>query len=384
MYIKKIFILCLIIIIFSSCQKIQPEEKKESKNNSVITEVHTWDNFLWKDEKDLKEKFSTLSQRFNKYDSLIKSESYQKFVADVHLLFEKYKSEKNEWKADYLFTKLIPALVIDNFSTTGKIKDEAEIEWIIQSIKRKDFNTIREKDLLTEKFKIYFEENFFNNFIKNLEPRDNLTNDEFKKIFLSEKWVFVEVLKNRYDWNKTWIWYKDKQEPEFAKYLNWKIETIFSQYWYTPESIEKKVFEIYAYKSLEELAKDIEKDFFELVKKYNLEWKVPFDREYRNDEQDDIFENRDNVTKYLNDITWNKLKEFENDLKTFRTKMYLISYFWRNRKDLDEEQGLWSSKARSKFISKDVWNGVQNLFRISRYISWEKIKIDLNYKKALY
>ena len=58
--------------------------------------------------------------------------------------------------------------------------------------------------------------------------------------------------------------------------------------------------------------------------------------------------------------------------------MYLLSYFGRNRKDLNEDQWLWSSRTRANFIDKTHWKWIQNLFRLGRYLPWEEVKIDLN------
>jgi len=263
---------------------------------------------------------------------------------------------------------------------------DEEAELMIQSIKRKEFNSLEYKKLITERFKIYMEEKNYNPFIKNLtaEKISELKKDEtalVKSLLDPYNWIIYLVLKNRYDWNKTGIWYKPAElEWELASYLNSKMQSTFSLLWYKDEDIQKLVFSDLKINSLEELAKLIKTDYDNLVLKYWLSTKMPLDREYRNDEQNDIFKDRATVDNYIAVLSdWNN-KEFETDLSKLRIKMYLISYFGKDRKDLDETQWLWSSRARAEFIDPVNGDWIQNLFRLSRYMTWEEIEISFDNK----
>lgn len=395
-FMRNIFLFLFITFVLSSCSKIQPEINN-SKLNYSSWEIIEWNKIVWNpewiwinsdywvniiEEKQIEESFKIISNQYNEYWEFLRSPQYKDFVDNIHNVFKKYKELEwnNEKELSYIFEVLIPRVVINNWFQTWKIWEE-ETELIIQSIKRKEFNSLEYKKLISERFKIYMEEKIYNPYIKELtaEKISEMKKDKttFVETLLNpDRGIIYTILKNRYDWNKTWIGYKPSQlEWSFASYLNNKMVAVFWILWYTDKEVEKMVFEYYSINSLEELAWLIKNDFNFIVQKYNLVWKIPFSREYRNDEQNDIFKDKTIVDQYISTISNEKNKEFENDLKELRLKMYLISYFWKDRKDLDKDQWLWSSRARSEFIDKGFWDGVQNLFRLSRYISWEEMEI---------
>ncbi len=101
------------------------------------------------------------------------------------------------------------------------------------------------------------------------------------------------------------------------------------------------------------------------------------DREYRGDEQADIFKDRATVDAYIAKVSNDRGTEFESDIKNLRLKMYLLSYLGRKHPS-DADQGLWSSRARAKFLDPVYGNAIQNLFRLSRYVNPELVTLDLN------
>lgn len=393
---KNLFFVILLPLFIFSCSKIQPEKAQVNSPQKINTENKelSWSlDTEWTDlnkdywinleeEEKISERFRVISEQYNEYWDFLRSPQYKEFVTYVHEVFEKYKSLEwdHEKELTYIFEVLIPKVVINNWVIQWKM-DDKESELMIQSIKRKEFNSLEYKKLITERFKIYMEEKNYNPFIKSLTAEKISEMKNNKSLFVSNllnpnNGIIYNVLKNRYDWNKTGIGYKPSElEWDFAKYLNDKMVTTFGILWYTDDEIKNMVFEELKVTSLEELAQSIKSDFDTLVTKYSLSTKMPLEREYRNDEQNDIFKNKSTVDNYISVLSnWNN-KEFENALSNLRIKMYILSYFWKDRTDLDEEQWLWSSRARAKFIDTTYWDGVQNIFRLSRYITWEEIEI---------
>lgn len=393
---RNIFLWIFLVILLASCSKIEPEVNQinsNQKNSTTNNEQQKAEEIEWVDlnkdywinleeESKISERFKAISDQYTEYWDFLRSPQYKEFVAYVHEVFDKYKNLEwdHEKELTYIFEVLIPKVVINNWVVNWKISDE-ESELMIQSIKRKEFNSLEYKKLITERFKIYMEEKNYNPFIKSLTSERISEMKKDKSLLMSNlldpyNGIIYIVLKNRYDWNKTWIGYKPSElEWEFAKYLNDKMMTTFGILWYTDEEVKNMVFEELKVKSLEELALSIKNDFNSLVSKYSLNTKMPLEREYRNDEQNDIFKNVSTVNDYISILSNGNNKVFENELSQVRIKMYLLSYFWKDRKDLDEDQWLWSSRARAKFIDSIYWDGIQNLFRLSRYISPEEIEI---------
>ncbi len=210
------------------------------------------------EEAELRLRFKTLSAGYTSESDLVKSEQYKKFVTDIYTLFATYKAKpgNHEKELKYIFDQMIPYMVMDEWVKNNK-SNEKKAELIVQSVKRKDFNALRDKELLTEKYKIYFEEQRFNPFVKTLtDERITLiksSDTEFAKQFFDiQNGVVVSILSPRYDWNKTGIGYKPGElEAEFTTYLNAKFEKALLLLEVTPEVLEKKTFSYYAVDSLE-------------------------------------------------------------------------------------------------------------------------------------
>jgi len=408
---KKIFIALCVLIVLTWCGKIEPINNISQNNESRKTNISTKTNdnkndydkklddkspkLSSKDWIDLNEntwihldeeeiiikRFDLLANAYKNHSDLMNSIQYKNFVKYIQDIFNKYRDEWSnisDEKNNYLFNILIPKIVIKDYVITWKIS-EKEAELIIQSIKRNDLNTLEDKKLLTEKFKIYFEENKYNPFVKNLNIEGLSKEDKIKMITDYKEWLIYKILSNRYNWNKTWIWYKPSDmEANFMDYLDKKLETTFWIVWVTEKEVKEYIYKENNLKTLDDLWANILSDFKAIIKKYNLEWKIPLKRYYRNDERNSIFTTRENIDSYTTTLSNWDSKNFVRDIEKLRFKIYLLSYFWRNRTDLNEEQWLWSSRARSDFIDPKLWKWVQNLFRLSRYAPWEEVKIDLN------
>lgn len=389
------YLLILFISIFLiSCWKIEPI-KNYNNTWTTIQEISTWkiDNKeewidlnedVWinlEEEDEITKRFNLISEKYPNHSDLMWSIQYEQFVKYVYSVFEKYKKiwwMESDKTNNYIYERLIPKIVINNYVINWKISEE-EAELVIQSIKRNDLNTLEDKKLLTEKFKIYFEEKKFNPFIKNLNTKWMDKNQKMELILQDKNWIFYQILSNRYDWNKIWIWYKPAEmESDLTKYLDSKLTYTLWIIWVSESELENAIYEKYNINSIDLLAKDILTSFNNIVKNYNLEWKIPLERTYRDDEINDIFIDRITVDKYIENLSNWKTDLFLEEIEDLRLKMYLLSYLWRNRTDLDEKQWLWSSRARSKFIDDKYWDWVQNLFRLSRYIPWEEVKINLD------
>lgn len=368
------------MLILVSCTKIQPiESNTQIKENWVDLNQETW--IYLEEEKMIKARFELLANKYPNHNELMDSIQYEQFVLYIHEIFNKYNEqgkEISEEKNNYMFELVIPWVVFENYVWNGRIS-ETEGELIVQSVKRNDLNTLEDKELITQKFKIYFEEKKFNPLIKNMDF-NNISKDQKIDILLKDKeWAIYAILSNRYNWNKTWIWYKPgEMEANFMKYLNWKVKDILWVSWITENELKDYFYKKNNINSLETLWESILNDFNVLNDKYSLESQIPLKRYFRDDERNSIFKDRESVNKYIDLISWWKSEDFISELEIIRFKIYLLSYFWRDRLDLNETQWLWSSRTRSDFISEDYWKWIQNLFRLGRYLPWEEVKIDLN------
>ena len=361
------------------------DDSTDIQANGDSINLNDTDGIWLEEEEEIKQRFEVIAKMYPNHSDLMRSIQYKEFVNYIYEIFDKYKeiwNEESEEKNNYLFEKLIPKIVVDNYILKEKIS-EKESELIIQSIKRNDFNTLQDKNLLTEKFKIFFEETVYNPFIKTLDINEKTPEEKLDMLLDTKNWIIYSILSNRYNWNKTGIWYKPgDMEAEFMVYLNGKMQNIFNVIWVEEQEVQAYAFWKYWVDSLEALGQNILKNFETLVETYQLEGKVPLKRYYRNDERNDIFVDRETVDLYIQTISWNKSESFNEDLTEIRLQVYLLSYFWRNRTDLNEDQWLWSSRTRSDFIHKDFWKWVQNLFRLSRYLPGEKVNISLDNNKS--
>ncbi len=332
--------------------------------------------------KDLSSKLLELDNRFEQivkwktYTQIIKDKNYQEWVKEVNNLIEKYKKQWNEEVVNYIYYSFIPQEVLKYLSNFTDL----EKDLVIQSIRRIDFNTLTDKNYITQLMKDYVDEKYYKPILKELSWIDAKKLDTdiqyFAKVMLdTQNGIFYRIFKNRYDWNKTWIGFKPEfLENQFVDFLSQRFEQILAKLGYDKNWFKKKVFEYYHINSLKELANLIRQDYLNMKKKYNLDelW-IPTDRFFRMDERRFLFKN-DGLHTYL----YKKLKErglleeFKKDIKEFRLKMYLLSYLW---KDIN----LFNHKVRANFIDPDLWPGIQNLFRVGRYVD-EVMKLDLHPK----
>ncbi|USN59009.1 MAG: hypothetical protein H6767_02785 [Candidatus Peribacteria bacterium] len=393
----KYIVLLFMILSLASCGKIQPEEtnvdEEAYQNPTPVEEVAVDDggtdlnqtlDVPFPEGDIVEQRFQQISEMYSSHSDLITSIQYKEFVGYVYEVFDTYKAMEgnHEKELGYLFDVVIPRIVINNWVLTDKI-DEAEAELIIQSIKRKDFNSVEYKKLLTEKFKIYMEETRYNELIKGLTPEklEGLKDDTAMQQFLfdPEVGVMYQVLSNRYNWNKTGIGYKPGDlEAEFVQYLDEKMVNILAILGITQDRLRDLAFDYYGVDSLENLAKSIKQQLDTMIATYPLEGNIPLDRYYRDDERDDIFVDRDTVDVYVEKLSGGDVAGFYRDMEALRLEVYMLSYLGKDRTDLDPEQGMWSSQARSDFIDPVYGKGLQNIFRLSRYLKPEPVKINLD------
>lgn len=311
--------------------------------------------------------------KWKTYVQIIKDKKYQDWVRKVNDLIEKYKKEKNEDVVNYIYYKFIPLVVLKYLPDFTDL----EKDLVIQSIRRIDFNTLTDKNYYTQLMKDYVDQKYYRPILKELSGIDAKRLDTdinyFRKVMLdTQNGIFYRIFKNRYDWNKTWIWFKPEfLENQFVDFLSQRFEQILAKLGYDKKRFKKKVFEYYHIHSLKELADLIRQDFLKIKKKYNIDklW-IPIDRYFRMDERRFLFKNDWLHTYFYKKLAEEgKLEEFKKDIKEFRLKMYLLSYLW---KDIN----LFNDKVRANFVDPDFWPGVQNLFRLSRYVD-EVMKLDL-------
>jgi len=323
----------------------------------------------------LEKQFKTISN-WKTYEQLIKSNDYQNWVKNIATLIDNLKFKWKQNIVNYIYYNFISDVVLkylNNYSDFDK-------DLVIQSIRRIDFNTMTNKNYYTQLMKDYVDEKYYKPILANLDQIDKKKLDTniqyFAKIMLNvQNWIFYRIFKNRYDWNKTGIWFKPEfLENQFVDFLCQRFEQILWKLWYNKEWFRKKVFQYYNIDSLEWLRNLIEKDFEDLNKTYNLKklW-IPIDRFFRMDERRFLF-NQDWLDKSVYKKLWNRKEWFKDKVKQLRLKMYLLSYFW---KDIN----LFNSRVRANYINSKWGFWIQNIFRVWRYVD-EVMKLNLKPKKG--
>ena len=309
--------------------------------------------------------------KWKTYVQLIKDKNYQAWVKNINNLLEQEKKAGHKNNLDYIYYNFMAMVVEKYLPNYSKL----EKDLVIQSIKRIDFNTLTDKNYYTQLMKDYVDIKYYKPALEEIKNVDKKKLDTDKKYFYKiildpTNWFFYRIFKNRYDWNKTWIGFKPEfLENQFVDFLSQRFEQILAKLWYDKLWFKKKVFEYYNINSLEQLRDLINQDFNNINKKYNLDnlW-IPTDRFFRHDERRELFK-KDGLHKKLYTKLWNHLDEFKKDIKEFRLKMYLLSY-------LGKDINLFNSHVRAKFLNPDEWFGIQNLFRVWRYVD-EVLKLDL-------
>ena len=340
---------------------IKKQEKSLSKNTSVSKELKKFD-----------ERFKNISA-WKTYVQLIKDKDYQTWVKDINQLIEKEKKQGHEDVVNYIYYNFIWDTVLKYL----KNYSDLEKDLVIQSIRRLDFNTLVDKNYYTQLMKDYVDEKYYKPILEELKNIDSKKLDTDKEYFWKimldpQNGIFYRIFKNRYDWNKTWIGFKPEfLENQFVDFLSQRFEQILAKLGYDKAWFKKKVFEYYNINSLKELAWLIRKDFENINKKYDLKklW-IPTDRFFRMDERRYLFKN--GWLEKLYESLGDRKDEFKQDVKQLRLKMYLLAYLWK-------EINLFNHKVRAKFIDPEGGPGVQNIFRVWRYVD-EVMKLDLKPK----
>lgn len=341
---------------------------KQDKNEKVIKDTN-----LTSELTNLSKEFKIIA-KWKTYSQLIKDKKYHDWVLKINNLIEQYKKNNKDYMVNYIYYNFIANNVLKNLTNFS----DFEKDLIIQSIRRMDFNNLTDKNYNMQLMKDYVDVTYYKPILKKVNKIDkdklNTDNTYFYKIMLDSKTgIFYRIFKNRYDWNKTWIWFKPEfLENQFVDFLSQRFEQVLSKIWYNKEWFRKRVFSYYNINSLKDLAKLINKDFQDMKVKYNLAklW-IPTDRFFRQDERRYLFKNgglENDIYKKLKD----KLNDFKKDIKEYRLKVYLLSYLWK-------EENLFNDKVRAKFINPWEWWGIQNLFRTWRFVDEVK-KLDLKPK----
>lgn len=341
---------------------------KQDKNEKVIKDTNLTSKLT-----NLSKEFKIIA-KWKTYSQLIKDKKYHDWVLKINNLIEQYKKNNKDYMVNYIYYNFIANNVLKNLTNFS----DFDKDLIIQSIRRMDFNNLTDKNYNMQLMKDYVDVTYYKPILKEVNKIDkdklNTDNTYFYKVMLDSKTgIFYRIFKNRYDWNKTWIWFKPEfLENQFVDFLSQRFEQVLSKIWYNKEWFRKRVFSYYNINSLKNLAKLINKDFQDMKVKYNLAklW-IPTDRFFRQDERRYLFKNgglENDIYKKLKD----KLKDFKKDIKEYRLKVYLLSYLWK-------DENLFNDKVRAKFINPWEWWGIQNLFRTWRFVDEIK-KLDLKPK----
>lgn len=398
---KRFLSASLSVALVSSCSfpgSILPEGKKTDSGSGAVTEirgtgtvgknaegieqVNVLDSggVTLAEEPIVTERFKVISAQFSNYEDLFGSEQFRSFVAYVWDVFDKYKKMGGkEAELRYVFEKLIPKVVIGEW-VIGKGLSMDDAEYVIQSIKRKNFTPPSEKSAIMKKFQAEVEKNVFPPIVAGKDAGAATKTDDaaFSKLFLDpDSGVAYRTLKVRYDIAPTGIGYMPSAlENEFSSYVNGEFAKVLEAYGYSPEEFERRTLKILGYANVREYAEGISKNFRNFSERKDLKTKIPVDRFFRNDEQKDAYEAPGAAEKTVESICGETDRAAcEAELKKFRLDMYLVSYFGRG-KEYGEGRGLWNRFLRADFLDEEYGEGMTNLFGISRGIKSEKAAVN--------
>lgn len=383
----KLLYILSIFLLLTSCTKIQPlisstnidkNVIEENINNESGNEKHSkvcWINScelsdtlsekyeLWElnlpDLSYYKDRFSILLSQFPTKNKLIESSYFHEFVNDLNYDFFWCKWNIYEctwsipyWKdeTNYLFYIFIPLMVIDN-NLNEKWWTDWEIETIIQSIKRKDFDSTMEKEVKIYKYKEKIKKIISEIQIEKIDT-NKLKNDNkyFEKIILDNKnWLHDKIISEIYniniDWEEEW------QMDEIVDFTTWELFKLLEQLSITKELFINKIIEINTYNKKEYIIKSIISDLNKKINNLDFSYlNLPNDRYLRNDELY-IFKNPE---LYSNQQT-------NENLLYIRHKILLLFTLWKEEKLYDIINRLSQYNFEKKFL-------LTNIFKYSKYI----------------
>lgn len=386
---KKIFIPgVFLILLISSCSKIQPEI---TKNNQDMTqeknEIHKSSNACWiitcetmeslskleeewklklPDLKYYRDRFSVIAKKYPKVEELLESQEFKKYTNDLNIDFFSCSwdfhycepKNRNYWynETNYLFYVFIPSIVIEQYSWKEWITEE-EKEDIIQALKRKDFMVNDVKNNLIDKYKDDLRQKI-NKIDFSYIDRKKLKEDKlyFNEIILSPgTWLYDKLI---YESQHTGInWQSEEQMEEIIQSTIDIFYKKLEELWISKKYFDKIV-------NINDTINDLKNTTLLLNKKYSLENKMPVDRFYRNDELY-IF-NEKNIKNFESEVFWND-KNYLKDVLKIRHDTYLLFLLWG-------EENLFFLPNRMNKLNFDNWFIATNIFEYTK-----NLNIDIKY-----
>lgn len=387
---KKILIVLILISLLSSCSKIQTEDQIKNNQKTSYKWIETcWINscnlkiFLEEEYKKWKlnlpnldkyrERFKTLLDIYKNKDELIASSDFQKFASDINKDFFwcEWDIYKCSWtnpywynETNYLFYIFIPNMVVDEYIIKRWLK-EADAETVIQAIKRKDFVSYEEKEVKIELYKKQLKD-----LIKTMDlskiDKNRLWKDlnYFNEIIMHPvTWIHDNIIKEIYSIKIDWEEW-DQIDRIVSITLN-EFYDLMNKLWISKEKIISNIRQTYWFKSNdinEDLIKRLGIKIKLMNKTYNLDWKIPSDRYFRNDELY-VF------TKENRDLFIQNLSEWEID--NFNKDSLYIRHFILLLFNLGREQDLYFLTDRLKKENFEEKFILTNVFKYSKYIDFK-------------
>lgn len=391
---KYIFIILSFTFIFS-CAQIEPKTNySDRQNNNTTNSVLSWTtynnsndalencwiisceyknnlvekNLNWKfnlPNIDIyKQRFWILVKQYNEKNKLIKSEEFKTFVEDINKeffwcewnIYECYNntSKLSEDEKNYLFYVYIPEIVLET-NLEQVWWNQADIETIIQAIKRKDFDSTIEKEYKIVQYKQKVEDLISKIDINSINKQKLIEdNTYFESQILDPKtWLHDKIIQQIY-----WInidWEEEGQLDEIASYTNKSFFDLMEKLWFDKQGFINKVIEINWYDKNNDILESIDKDLYNTILSIKNNHNFPDNRYFRNDElyifkNQDMFDNKQDNEKML----------------YIRHRVLLLFSLWEEKKLYELTNRLSQYNFKEKFL-------LTNIFKYSKYI-----KIDEN------
>lgn len=387
---KRILIFIALSSLLFSCSKIQTEE--QLKNNP--TTQYKWIETCWINSCNLKkfledeynkeklklpnldkykERFRILIDIYKNKDELIISEDFKRFVNDINKDFfwcewdiYKCKWTNPYWynETNYLFYIFIPNMVVDEYIIKRWLS-EVDAETIIQSIKRKDFVSFEEKEIIIELYRKHIKELIASMDLSKID-KSKLSTDinYFNEIIMHPvTWIHDNIIKEIYSIKIDWEEWD--QIDRIVDITLVEFYDLMSKLWISKEKIITNVRETYWFKS-KDINDDIIYQLWEKIKMMNKTYwlysKIPSDRYFRNDELS-IF-TKENKDLFIQSISEWKINNFNKDSLYIRHFILLLFNLWRNEDLFFLTNRLKKENFEEKFI-------LTNIFKYSKYIDFK-------------
>ena len=311
---KKILIIIFLTILSVSCEKISPEVNMNEKNinneNKLIIKNNNEEindesiNSCWitmcSFKKDLIKKkqenilnlpnlekyekiLSNLLKQYPTKNQILKSKDFVRFVWEINKDFfwcelNIYECKWNNpyWKdeSNYLFYIFIPYLVTQN-NLVEKWWKNSDIETFIQAIKRKDFKSTLEKDVIIDEYKKNLLKKINNIDIEKIDKAKlQKDNKYFEEIILNNfNWLHNNIIKEIYeikiDWEEEW------QLEEIVNFTVWEFYKLLQKLWFDENDFKNKIIEINSYETDKDIIYSIIENIHNKILKME-KWKFNF------------------------------------------------------------------------------------------------------------